>query len=145
VAFGRGRRAYRVTDGSPKEYRYLVDLVMGRAKLETREAFLLDAHLGNLSLWLAGLFPQYLEARERRRGAPSVGYYESMGTTGYRMAASSGEASRFGLDSILTEVAEHFGGVRIALNRLSDQYLWPDRGDPVGRLLRELEQRGGGK
>ena len=42
------------------------------------------------------------------------------------------------LDFLEGYVSEHFGGVRKALNRLSDRYLWPGAGDPVERLLREV-------
>jgi len=35
-------------------------------------------------------------------------------------------------------VARHFGGVRSALNRVSDRYLWRGSGNPVERFLREV-------
>lgn len=138
LGFGRGGRAYRISDDSEEEYRYLVDMVTRMSSAGGREAFLLRAHLGNFSLWLSGLFPDFLEARVQRRGAPDIAYYERMGTTGYRMAAESSEAAALGVEEIFGEVAGHFSGVRRALNRLSDRYLWPDGGNPVNRLLREL-------
>jgi len=141
VEFGRGGRAYRVSESTTDEYHYLVDMVIKLATAEPREAFLLRSHLGNYSLWLSGLFPDYVEARTRRKGAPSIRYYERMGSTGYRLAARSHEAESLGLDRVLTEVAQHFGGVRVALNIMSDRYLWPRAGDPVGRLLREVAVR----
>lgn len=39
-----------------------------------------------------------------------------------------------GLDSLLD-------ALRVALNRLSDRYLWPGGADPVGRLLRDVSSR----
>jgi hypothetical protein len=119
-------------------------MVARLASADRREAFLLRSHLGNFSLWLSGLFPDYLESRSRRKGAPSISYYERMGTTGYHLASKSPEAATLGLDRILSEVADHFGGVRSALNLVSDRYLWPRAGDPVGRLLREVVTRAGG-
>ena len=143
VEFGRGGRAYRVSESTTDEYHYLVDMVIKLATADPREAFLLRSHLGNFSLWLSGLFPDYVEARTRRKGAPSIRYYERMGSTGYRLAARSHEAESLGLNRVLTEVAQHFGGVRLALNIMSDRYLWPRAGDPVGRLLREVAARVG--
>jgi len=145
VEFGRGGRAYRISETSTEEYFYLVDMIAKIAGAGPREAFLLRSHLGDFSLWLAGLFPDYLEARTRRKGAPPIEYYERMGSTGYRVAARSREAESFGLDRILEEVGEHFGSVRVALNLVSDRYLCPSAGDPVGRLLRELVARAGGR
>lgn len=145
VAFGREGRAYRVSETTTLEYHYLVDMVARLASADRREAFLLRSHLGNFSLWLSGLFPDYLEARARRKGSPSISYYERMGTTGYHLAAKSPEATTLGLDRILGEVGDHFAGVRSALNLVSDRYLWPRAGDPVGRLLREVVIRSGGE
>lgn len=145
VAFGKAGRAYRVSDTTTDEYHYLVDMIARLASAERREAFLLRSHLGNFSLWLSGLFPDYLESRSRRKGAPSISYYEHMGSTGYHLAARSPEAATLGVDRILTEVADHFSGVRSALNLVSDRYLWPKGSDPVGRLLREVVTRVGGE
>lgn len=140
VAFGRDRRAYRISEDGDVEYGYLVDLWERLRDANGREAFLLRAHMGNFALWLSGLFPDFLEARERSRGAPPISYYEQMGSTGYDMASRSPEAAALGLRDALGSVARHFGGVRTALNRVSDRYLWRDSGNPVGRLLREVSQ-----
>lgn len=138
VQFGYARRAYRVSEAEEAEYAYLVDLVDRLSEARGREAFMIRAHMGNFALWLTGLFPDFLEARVRRRGAPPVSYYERMGATGYSIASSSPEAESLGLREVLSSMAEHFAGVRSALNRLADRHLWRGGGDPVGRLLREV-------
>lgn len=143
VAFGTSGRAYRPSDATREEYHYLVDMVARLAEADPREAFLLRSHLGNFSLWLSGLFPDYLAARVRRKGAPDYRYYERMGMTGYQLASQSPEAKSLGLDRLLRDVADHFGGVRTALNLVSDRYLWPRSGNPVNRLLREVVARTG--
>ena len=140
VQFGRHRQAYQAGSEDEAEYHYLVDIVMRIDEAEGRQRFLLASHLGNYALWMAGLFPHYLEERERRRGAPPVRYYERMGAGGYLQAAHSEEANSLGLDNIFQSVADHFRGVRVALNRISDRVLWPAGGNPVSRLLREVEQ-----
>jgi hypothetical protein len=136
--FGQADRAFRLSDSDPQEYRYLVDMVSEAAFAEGSRKFLLRLHLGDYSLWVSGLFPDYVEARVRRRGAPPVSYYDEMGMTGYRLASESREAEKMGLDEILRSVSDHFAGVRVALNRVSDRHLWPHAGDPVGRVLREV-------
>lgn len=157
LRFGCGNRAYRISDESDEEFHYLVDIVMreeegrgvggvrglgGRARDRSeRNAFLLHTHLGNYSLWITGLFPDYLEARVHRRGAPALSYYERMGATGYRKAAQTPHAESLRIEGILRGVAEDFSGVRRALNRMADRYLWPDTGNPVNRLLREVADR----
>jgi hypothetical protein len=138
VAFGRARRAYRISDRDEEEFHYLVDMVAHLDRAGERRAFLLRSHLGDFSLWLAGLFPDFLEARSRRRGAPSIDYYERMGRMSYQAASESRAARELGLDDLLQNVARDFRRLRGALNRLSDRYLWPHGGDPVGRLLRQV-------
>ncbi len=141
LAFGSGRRAWRISTGAEEEFTYLVDLVTRMREGDGRDAFLLRSHLGNYSLWLTGLFPDFLEGRRRRRGAPSWRYYEAMGTAGFRAAAETAQAEKLGVDGLLREVARSFPALRVALNRVSDRHLWRGAGDPVGRLLREV---GGG-
>ncbi len=136
--FGRARRAYRISEQADEEFRYLVDVVTSLSGAGERRTFLLRAHLGNYSLWISGLFPDYLHARVKRRGAPPIRYYEQMGATGFRLASETPQAEALGMESIFKSVSDHFGGVREALNRLSDRYLWPDAGNPVERVLREV-------
>jgi len=143
IAFARSERAYRISDDeADQEFHYLVDLVREIGDADQRRAFLLSSHLGNFSLWLAGLFPDFLEARVRRRGAPSIEYYDRMGTAGYRLASESPQAAVLGVDQLFAEVARSFTGVRTSLNQMSDRYMWPGGGDPVNRVLREIQQRG---
>ena len=142
VGFGKSRRAYQISDKDPEEFHYLVDIVVSLSTAEEGRAFLLRTHMGNYALWLAGLFPDFLEAR-KRKGGPSLDYYERMGSSAYRMAAESPQAGTLGVEKIYLEVSSHFSGVRTALNRISDRYLWPGSGDPVGRLLREVGGRAG--
>ncbi|MDH3225429.1 MAG: hypothetical protein OEO23_17040 [Gemmatimonadota bacterium] len=141
IHFGQARRAYRLAQEAGDEFHYLTDIVLHLEGADGRQTLMLNAHLGNFALWMTGLFPQYVAARRTRRGAPGLRYYEEMGTTGFRMAADSSEASRLGVDDIFRDVADHFRGVRVALNRISDRHLWRSAGDPVERLLREMEQR----
>ena len=138
LAFGSGKRAYRVSSNAQEEFHYLVDLVRRMGEVEEREAFLIRSHLGNYALWLAGLFPDFLSARVRRRGAPSIRYYEEMGVTGYRLAARSPQAEHLGMEELLLRVADGFTELRWALNRVSDRHLWRSQANPVGRLLRDV-------
>ncbi len=138
TAFGQAGRAYKISAEAEGEYHYLVDMVSELRTAEGRQRFLLRVHMGDFALWMAGLFPDYLEARTRRKGAPSIAYFEELGADGYRSASRSPEAAELGLESIFREVADHFTGVRTALNRISDRHFWPGSGNPVGRLLREV-------
>lgn len=138
IEFGHGRRAYRVDGVENPEYMYLVDLLEAAENASGHRQFMLRAHLGEYSLWLSGLFPDHIEARTNRRGAPGIGYYEAMGATGYRSAADHRAAEQNGLDRVYRSCAELFTALRIALNRVSDRHLFPLHGDPVNRVLRQV-------
>ncbi len=140
VSFGRARRAYRISNEDDCEFHYLTDMISELRSADGRRRFLLSVHLGNFALWMSGLFPDYLEARTRRKGAPPISYFEELGANGYLGASESLEAGELGMDMVFRGVANQFRAVRTALNRISDRHFWPTSGNPVGRLLREVSR-----
>ena len=138
AAFGRARRAYRISAEDGGEFHYMTDMISEMRTAGGRRRFLLRVHLGDYALWMSGLFPDYLEARTRRKGAPPITYFEELGADGYRRASESREAEALGMKAVLRGISDRFKGVRVALNRISDRHFWPNGGDPVGRLLREV-------
>jgi hypothetical protein len=138
IEFGKDDRAYRADPAEPARFLYLVDLVAAMDTPDGRRQFLVRAHLGNYALWLTGIFPDHVTARVHRRGAPGIEYFEAMGATGYRLAADTPVAAEHGLDGLFRTAAEAFPELRIALNRVSDRYLFPGSRGAVDRLLRQV-------
>ncbi len=139
IEFAVNGRAFRIARHDDRTYSYLVDLVSDlEEEVSERRQFLLRAHLGNYSLWLSGLFPDYVIARVHRRGAPGLEYYEDLGATGYRLASECELADRYDLVSIFAEVAGEFRSIRRALNGISDRYFFPVAPSPIDRLLRRV-------
>src|SRR2546422_428563 len=101
LEFGIEDRAHRLAAADDQTYNYLVEIVSDlSAQGGGERAFLLRAHLGNFSLWLAGLFPDFIAARRRRRGGPDLPYFDELGRQGYRWAAGHRLAERFGLAGV---------------------------------------------
>lgn len=142
VEFGVRDRALRISWHDDAVYQYLVDLVAAIDGSEGRRALLLRAHLGNFSLWLSGMFPDRITAREDRRGGPGLSYYEGLGEHGFRLAANHRLAQQLQLREIYRAAADSFRVLRIALNRLSDRFLFPHVHTP-GRLLRQVADAAG--
>ena len=135
VEFSRAERQAE----QAKAFDYLVDVIAEIDQAPGARAFELHAYLGEYSLWLAGVFPDRIVARVHRRGAPGLDYYEEMGSAGYRTAAGAPRASHLGIDRLYRDCADRFGELRVALNRVSDRYLFPSAGAPsVDRLLRQV-------
>jgi hypothetical protein len=123
------------------EFRHLVDIVEAGDQSSGHRAFLLRAHLGEFALWLSGMFPDHINARVQRKGAPGIPYYEELGASGYRMAARFSDAEQHGLDRVYLECADAFPRLRVALNRIADRHIFPATGDRIERLLRQVSDR----
>jgi len=137
VRFGTANRPFRIAAHDDREYHYLVDILRDLAECDGRRRFLLRAHLGNLALWWAGLFPDWIDHRVNRKGGPGLDYYEEMGQTGFALAADDPFARRSSLDAMYRSAASQFGPMRRALNGFSDRYLTPEARSPVDRVLRQ--------
>lgn len=139
LEFGLQDRAHRAQGVDDQTYHYLVEIVNDLAQEGESgvRRFHLQVHLGNYSLWLAGLFPDYVAVRRRRRGGPDLPYYDALGRSGFEGAADHDLAERFGLAPIYRLAAERFPALRQALNRLSDRVLFPNL-MTEDRLLRSL-------
>jgi len=138
LAFGRRDRAWRVDWNDDHKHQYLVDILADLSVSHGDRQFKVMAHMGNYALWLAGMFPDYIAARQLRRGGPAVDYYERLGQQGYDLASSHVLADRFGLGVIFRVASDRFRQLRQALNRLSDRVLFPQHYSAF-RIARALE------
>jgi hypothetical protein len=117
---------------------YLGALIVDDLSVESgRRGFLLSVHLGNFSLWLAGIFPDHVTARNERRGAPGIGYYDELGARGFSLAAEHRLAHQLEMSGTYRSVADSFRRIRVALNHISDRLLFPSVHTP-SRLLRQV-------
>lgn len=138
LEFAVAGRAHRVDGGEGEPFHYLADVMEALQRARGEREFLLRVHLGNLALWLAGVFPDWITTRVQRRGAPPLSYYDEMGAAGFRMAADSALALRHGMGDVLVRAADRFTDVRAALNSLSDTLFFPHTRESVERLLRQV-------
>jgi len=139
LEFGDHDRQARVRRTDDESYHYLVDIVASLAEHDDggERCFLLQAHLGNYSMWLAGLFPDLIAARRTRAGGPDLPYYDELGRHGYELASRHRLAEHFGVAAIFRAAADRFPAVRVALNRLSDRVFFPNVTTPE-KILRSM-------
>ncbi len=105
---------------------YLVDMAAAMAEASEELRFFMALHIGNVALFLAGVFPDYIRYREQRRAAPGLRYYESMGESHLRAAGDHRLADRYELMPVVRDLAEAFRPARRALNDLADRFLGLD-------------------
>lgn len=126
--FGRRDRAWRVDWNDDARHHYVVDILADLEQTNEPRRYKVAVHLGNYTLWLAGIFPHYIAARRVRRGGPGLEYYEGMGRRGFGMASDHAWSDELGLSGVFRLAAERFGEVRIALNQLSNTVFFPSIG-----------------
>src|SRR3989449_5192543 len=112
-----GRHA-KIRPVDDESYHYLVDIVADLADEDDSDerGLLLRAHLGNYSLWLAGLFPDYIAARRTRAGGPDLPYYDELGRQGHRLASEHPLAQRLRAPAIYPAAAARLPAPRPAFN-----------------------------
>lgn len=137
LSFGMRDRARRIREYDDQIYDTLAALLAEADSADATRAFLVRAHLGNYALWLAGVFPDFIEAQRHRRGGPALDYYDEMGRRGYMLAANHRLAAQHGVDQLFERVAAHFALLRVGLNRVSDRIFFAHVHSP-DRLMRQV-------
>lgn len=104
---------------------YLVDVVMAMAEARTDDdAFFLQAQVGNVALYLAGIFPDWIYHRETYGRRPvGLSYYESLGRAHWHAASRTASAEKYDVGDVLEFMAGRFPLLRQALNDLVDEHL----------------------
>jgi hypothetical protein len=111
---------------------YFFDMLAALQTVDDTSRFYIRAHIGNYSLFLAGVFPDHIRFRAEMKGAPSLGYYESLGRANYRAASDHRLARKYDLDTIFDTLAERFQETCLALNDVRERLV--TLGDPEPRL-----------
>lgn len=114
--FGVRRRANQVGQVDDHEHHYLVDILRDLGDSSGERHYRVLVHLGNYALWLTGIFPDRISARQSQRGGPTLDYYEALGQRGFAEAAGHRLAEWTGLESVFHTTADQFANVRRALN-----------------------------
>lgn len=119
-------RMLRVQPYDSEGREYLIDLISESEGADANRQFLIYAHIGNYSLFLTGLFPQWIEYRHRYKRRPvDMGYYIDFGRTYFNRAASHRMANELGLDDVFFRLAVLFESYQSTLNHISRTYLAP--------------------
>jgi hypothetical protein len=141
VHFLEGERLRENVETAPRSFVYLVDLIEAvRRARDHRAAFAMEARIGDVALFLTGVFPDAIYHRQTYgRRLPGLEYYEAVGRSGYHSAAQHPPPRHADLAGVLAFMASEFRIVRKALNDLSDTYFCLRRGggESVDQLLRQ--------
>jgi len=117
-------RAYRVARGDQYTNSYIVDMIQEAQSVDSRRQFLIYSHIGNYSLFLTGIFPQYIEYRHKYKRRPvNIQFYVDFGKTYFDLASEHTLAREYDLDEVFRRLSMMFEVYKGALNHLSKEYL----------------------
>ncbi len=138
--FASTERLRRPLPNDDRPLDYLFEMLAALHKADDSTQFLIRAHVGNHSLFVSGIFPDYIRFRAQFRGAPQMEYYENMGSANFRVAGDHRLAQRYELAPIFDTLSHHFHDVRLALNDMTDRLI--SLGDRNYSLEALLSQNG---
>src|SRR5713226_2012005 len=119
--FVLSERSRCLIPGQPNSLDYFFEMLGALRTADERTSFYIRVHMGNYSLFLAGVFPDRIRFRSEARGFPDLKYYESIGQTQYRVASDHRLAERYALTEVLSTLAERFQTTRLALNDIAER------------------------
>jgi hypothetical protein len=123
--FVHADRVHRIRPHDEATYEYLVDMIQEARLSESRRQFLIYSHIGNYSLFISGLFPEWIEYRHRYKKRPiNSKYYIDFGRTYYGLAAKHPMARQFHLDDVFLRLAMMFESYKATLNDIARNYLF---------------------
>ena len=118
--FVDARRVQRVQPDDTHAYTYLWELVAAAEQADESRRFLVYSHIGNYSLYLSGMFNDWLEHRYRFGRRPlNINYYIDFGRTYFDRAADHRMAREFQLEDVFGYLAAAFDDFRRGLMRLA--------------------------
>ena len=80
--FSREERRRLSVPGQAGPLDYFFDMLAALRTADDHTAFCIRAHIGNHSLFLAGVFPDRIRQRAERRACPDLKYYEERAVSG---------------------------------------------------------------
>ena len=117
-------------------FTYFFEMISALESADERSSFYIRTYIGNRSLFLSGVFPEWIRQRSETRGFPNLHYYETLGEANYRAACDHRLAKRYAVAPILATLADRFQATRIALNDLAQRLFSLDDPDfPVELFL----------
>jgi hypothetical protein len=138
--FRKKDKLYEITENEEKKYNYLFELIKDLNKNDEVRSFFIRLHIGNYTLFLTGIFSDFILYREKKSGAPGIKFYEKIGSLNYKIASSSKIAEKKGISGTLYLLSEKFHQIRLSLNLVSDKYFFK-RNKDLNYLIRNFKYK----
>jgi hypothetical protein len=124
--FIESSKLFSMSDDEKKSHQYIVDMITDSLSSDNIEKFYIYCHIGNYTLFLTGMIPEYIKHRyEYKRISVDKDYYVGFGKTYYGLASEHTNARRNRLTGTLSQLSEGFEVVAQVLSFMNKEYLCP--------------------
>jgi len=121
-------KLFSMSDDEKKSHQYIVDMITDSLHSDNIEKFNIYCHIGNYTLFLTGMIPEYIKYRyEYKRRPVNKHYYVGFGKTYYGLASGHTNARRNRLTGTLSQLSEGFDAVAQVLSFMNKEYLHPEK------------------
>jgi hypothetical protein len=103
-----------------RSFTYVSDMLTKLNNCPPEQAYVLQTHMANYTLFLSGMFVERVNAHAERRGAPGISFYEAIGQSSFLTVARHPQAKRTEHQAIFQMLGDEFRRVRLALNNLAE-------------------------
>ncbi|GAX61650.1 hypothetical protein SCALIN_C27_0044 [Candidatus Scalindua japonica] len=122
--FIESSKLFSMGDDEKKSHQYIVDMIADSLNSDNLEKFYIYCHIGNYTLFLTGMIPEYIKYRyEYKRRPLDEHYYVGFGKTYYGLASEHTNARRIRLTGTLSQLSEGFEAVSQVLSFMNKEYL----------------------
>lgn len=113
------RNVHSMPTSEDKEYHYVFEMIEASQNSSDTEAYRIFCHIGNYSLYLTGIFPDWIRYRHERKNRPmKVDDYSDYGKTYFKRASNHRLAKEKHMKPVLKKLSQGFDLVRTGLELL---------------------------
>ena len=126
VKFSESSRLFKIREGENESYQYIVDMITDSLKSDNMRKFSIYCHIGNYTLFLTGMFSEYIKYRfEYRRRLVDRQYYIDFGKAYYELASKHTSAKKNNLSETFLQLSRGFEIFAQVLHFMNRKYLFP--------------------
>lgn len=123
--FTRSSSLYKINENDTVTHHYIVDMISDSLHSDNTEKFNIYCHIGDYTLFLTGMIPEYVEYRfEYKRRPVDKNYYVMFGKTYYSLASENSNARKASLSNTLAHLSDGFEVVMQLLSFMNSEYLY---------------------
>lgn len=122
--FVETERVHQVPSLDDREFHYVFEMIEASRTSTDSQSYRIFCHIGNYSLYLTGVFPDWIRYRHERKNRPmDVDDYSDFGKTYFNKASKHRLARKQHMEPVLKKLSDGYDLVRTSLEMLFKRVL----------------------